>query len=76
MTYTGQTTMNSRSTNARPEDQMTSYELLAAERSAAIRHHIEERGRRATLLDEVSAQHPTERNSRRLRLRLSVSRPA
>jgi len=55
---------------------MTSYELLAADRSNALHHRMEERTRRATLLDDASGHRRLESTSRRWRLRLSVMRPA
>ncbi len=55
---------------------MTSYELLAADRSKSLHHRMEERTRRATLLDDVSGHRRLESTSRRWRLRLSVMRPA
>lgn len=76
MTNTGQTQTSPRTMHSRLEDQMTSYELSAAERSAAIHHRIEDRTRRAKLLDDASARRRPAANSRRLRLRLTVSRPA
>ncbi len=76
MTNTRHTPTHSRPIYPRLGDQMTGYELLAAERSAAIHNLAAHRARRATLLDEASAHRPQEATSRRLPLRLSVSRPA
>ena len=76
MTNTGQTPMYPGTMHPRLEDQMTSYELLAADRSKALHHRMEERTRRATLLDDASGHRRLEPTSRRWRLRLSVMRPA
>lgn len=78
MTNTGYTPTSSRPDHSRLEDQMTSYELAAAERSSATRNQAAQRARRATLLDEASAVRPQRATSRRLRFRfrLPVSRPA
>ncbi len=76
MTNTGQIEMYPRTMHSGLEKQMTSYELLAADRSKALRHRMEERTRRATLPDDISGHRRLESTSRRWRLRLSVMRPA
>ncbi len=60
----------------RLEDQMTSYELLAADRSAAIQRQAAERAHRAAQLDPTFRRPAAEASPRRLRLRLGFSRPA
>ncbi len=78
MTNTEQTAIFTQRGRSRLEDRMTSYELLAAERSTAIRSQAAERARRAAHLADARRHSASNRDPRRLRarLRLGLSRPA
>ncbi|MDQ3493456.1 MAG: hypothetical protein M3452_09395 [Chloroflexota bacterium] len=75
MTNTRQTPMYPGTMQARLEDQMTSYELLAAERSAAIQNQAAHRARLVTQLEAAPGHRPLHEasRSRRLRVRLGVA---
>ncbi len=78
MTNTGQIEMYPRTMHSGLEKQMTSYELLAADRSAAIQNDAAQRARRVALLVGATRSSRPDAEPRRLRarLRLGVSGPA
>lgn len=78
MPNTWQTQMYLDTTHPRREDQMTSYELFASERTTAIQNSAAERARRVARLADAtgSPRASTEPRRLRARLRLVVSRSA